>query len=179
MNRVWIFVILLIPWIGCDPLKSEKPEALERKKIVPSVPAGESGSTLPAFEMIDLYGHELRSADLKDKVVLIDFWAPWCAPCRQEMPGFQQLLDRYGKQGFVVIGLKADVMADTEDPIHFAREIGVTYPIAVGSADIRRKFGEIQGLPTTFIYDRQGILRHKVIGFEYTAETEAAIKPLL
>jgi thiol-disulfide isomerase/thioredoxin len=140
---------------------------------------GEIGSRLPAFSAKDLRGHEISSADLRGKVVLIDFWATWCQPCKEEMPGYQALLDKYGSQGFAVIGFKFDTMMDTEDPIRFARKIGVRYPLAVATDELKQKFGGIEGLPTTMLYDRQGILRKKVIGFEYTNKIEAALKPLL
>jgi len=106
-----------------------------------------------------LQGHKISSADLHDKVVLIDFWATWCQPCKQEVPGYQKLLDRYGPQGFVVMGFKFDTMMDTEDPLKFAKKIGVRYPLAVATDDLKQKFGGIEGLPTTMLYDRDGILR--------------------
>lgn len=143
------------------------------------VAAGEIGSRLPDFSVKDLQGRSLSTADLRGKVVLIDFWATWCQPCKKEMPGYQKLLDRYGPQGFVVIGFKFDTMADTEDPIQFAKKLGIRYPLAVASDDLKDKFGGILGLPTTMLFDRQGILRKKVIGFEYTDAFEADLKPLL
>ena len=72
--------------------------------------------------MKDLQGHEISSADLRGKVVLIDFWATWCQPCKKEMPGYQKLLDRYGSRGFAVVGFKFDTMTDTEDPLHVCEE---------------------------------------------------------
>jgi thiol-disulfide isomerase/thioredoxin len=140
---------------------------------------GEIGSHLPDFSVTDLQGRELSSADLRDKVVLIDIWATWCQPCKKEMPGYQKLVDHYASLGFAVVGLKSDIMRDKEDPAKFAKQIGVHYPLAVASADIVQKFGGIEGLPTTLLYDRQGILRKKVIGFEYTENFEAALKSLL
>jgi hypothetical protein len=86
------------------------------------------------------------------------------------MPGYQKLLDRYGPQGFVVVGFKFDTMMDTEDPLKFAKKIG---------DDLKQKFGGIEGLPTTMLYDRDGILRQKVVGFEYTDTLEGYLKPLL
>jgi thiol-disulfide isomerase/thioredoxin len=111
--------------------------------------------------------------------VLIDFWSTWRQPCKKEMPGYQKLLDRYGSRGFAVVGFKFDTMADTENPVLFAETIGVRYPLALASSELKRRFGGIEGLPTTMLYDRQGILRKKIIGFEYTDVIESEIKPLL
>lgn len=143
------------------------------------IPAGEIGSRLPDFSVKDLQGREISSTDLRGKVVLIDFWATWCQPCKKEMPGYQKLLDRYSSRGFIVIGFKFDTMRDTEDPVLFAKKIGVRYPLAVATAELKQKFGGVEGLPTTMLYDRQGILREKVIGFEYTDVIELKLKALL
>lgn len=159
---------------GCNQHLASPPQPKEK-----AIVAGEIGSHLPDFSVMDLRGHEISSADLRGKVVLIDFWGTWCAPCKKEMPGYQKLLDRYGQDGFVVIGFKFDTMPDTEDPVLFARKIGVHYPLAVVSDDVKQKFGEIEGLPTTMLYDRQGVLRKKIIGFEYTDVIESELKPLL
>jgi thiol-disulfide isomerase/thioredoxin len=144
-----------------------------------AITAGEIGSRLPDFSLKDLQGREISSDDLRGKVVLVDFWATWCQPCKKEMPGYQKLLDRYGPRGFVVVGFKFDTMVDTEDPVLFAKKIGVHYPLAVAPDELKQKFGGIEGLPTILLYDRQGILRKKVIGFEYTDAFETALKGLL
>jgi len=129
--------------------------------------------------MTDLEGHTISSADLRGKVVLIDFWATWCGPCKKEMPGYQKLLDRYGSRGFAVIGFKFDTMRDMEDPVQFAKKLGVQYPLVVATDDLKQKFGGIVGLPTTMLYERHGILCKKIIGFEYTDDIESELKPLL
>ena len=144
-----------------------------------TVAPGAIGSRLPEFTAEDLHGNRISSADLRGKVVLIDFWATWCQPCKKEMPGYQKLLDRYGSRGFDVVGFKANMMKDTEDPLKFAAGIGVHYPLVLATGDLVRKFGGIEGLPTTMLYDRQGILRYTVIGFEYTSAIEAKLKNLL
>ena len=169
-----ILISIIIVSLGC---KEQSSSSGQQEKIL--VSAGQTGSLLPSFATVDLHGRKLASTDLKKKVVLIDFWATWCAPCRKEMPGYQKLLDRYSSQGLVIIGFKVDFMDDTEDPVHFAQQLGIRYPISVGSEEIRNKFGGVQGLPTTYIYDRQGLLRNKIIGFEYTSTIEKIIKQLL
>ncbi len=160
--------------VGCNQPLASPPQPKE-----PIIAAGEIGSRLPDFSVKDLQGREISSAHLRGKVVLIDFWATWCQPCKKEMPGYQKLLDRYGSRGFVVVGFKFDTMMDMEDPILFAKEIGVRYPLAIAADELKQKFGGIEGLPTTMLYDREGILRKKVIGFEYTDAFEADLKPLL
>jgi thiol-disulfide isomerase/thioredoxin len=144
-----------------------------------TIVAGAIGSRLPDFSVTDLEGRSLSTSELRGKVVLVDFWATWCQPCKKEMPGYQTLADRYGSRGLIAIGFKFDTMRDREDPVQFAKKIGVRYPLAVATVEIRQKFGGIEGLPTTMLYDRQGILRTKVIGFEYTDNIESALKPLL
>ena len=161
---------------GCNA-HTASPSQPREKQVAPV--AGEIGSRLPDFSVKDLQGRAISSADLRGKVVLIDFWATWCQPCKKEMPGYQKLLDRHGPQGFVVIGFKFDTMQDTEDPITFARTIGVHYPLAVASDELKLKFGGIEGLPTTMLYDRSGVLRQKIIGFEYTEAVESDLKLLL
>jgi thiol-disulfide isomerase/thioredoxin len=159
---------------GCN----QHPASVAQPERAAAAP-GELGSTLPDFSVKDLEGREISSADLRGKVVVIDFWAIWCQPCKKEMPGYQKLVDRYGARGFAVVGFKFDTMADPEDPLRFAKKIGVHYPLAIAPDELKQRFGGIEGLPTTMLYDRKGILRKKVIGFEYTDAFEAAIKPLL
>lgn len=144
-----------------------------------TIQPGEIGSQLPEFSVKDLRGHEISSTQFRGKVVLIDFWATWCQPCKKEMPGYQALLNRYRSRGFAVVGFKFDTMADSENPLSFARRMGVRYPLAVATGELKQKFGGIEGLPTTMLYDRQGILRQKIIGFEYTDVVASEVKALL
>src|SRR5216110_1546428 len=174
-KRLLFLGLAAIGLAGCSQHPASPPQP--KKEAV--IAAGEIGSRLPEFSVKDLQGREISSPDLRGKVVLIDFWATWCQPCKKEMPGYQKLLDRYGSRGFAVVGFKFDTMRDTEDPILFAPKLGVHYPLAVATDDLKQKFGGIEGLPTTLLYDREGILRQKVIGFEYTDVIESALKPLL
>lgn len=174
IQRLLFLSLVVGGLVGC----SQHPPSPTQPKE-PVIAAGELGSRLPDFSVKDLQGHPLSSADLRGKVVLVDFWATWCQPCKKEMPGYQKLLDRYGSRGFVVIGFKFDTMPDMEDPLQFASKIGVRYPLAVATEDVKQKFGGMEGLPTTMVYDRHGVLRMKIVGFEYTNNFESALKPLL
>jgi thiol-disulfide isomerase/thioredoxin len=173
-KRLLVLSLAAVGFVGCNQHAASPPQPKEAL-----IAAGEIGSRLPNFSLKDLQGREISSADFRDKVVLIDFWATWCQPCKQEMPGYQKLVDRYGTRGFAVVGFKFDTMMDMEDPVLFAKKIGVRYPLAVAADDLKSKLGGIEGLPTTLLYDRQGILRKKVVGFEYTDTIESELKPLL
>jgi len=173
-KRALLISLVLVGLVGCNG----KSAAFTPPRHPITAP-GEIGSRLPDFAVEGLRGEKISTANLHGKVVLIDFWATWCQPCRKEMPGYQKLLDKYGSRGFAVVGFKSSMMMDTEDPLRFATSIGVRYPLAVTTNDLLHKFGGIQGLPTTLLYDRQEILRRKVIGFEYTQTFETALKPLL
>jgi thiol-disulfide isomerase/thioredoxin len=176
--RLSILCFAAVGLAGCTQRAASPNTGSPAKQDDPIAAAGEIGSRLPDFSVKGLRGREIRSADFRGKVVLIDFWATWCQPCEKEMPGYQRLLSRYGSRGFVVIGFKFDTMMDAEDPLSFANRVGVRYPLAVASDDLKQKFGGIEGLPTTMLYDRQGILRKKIVGFEYTQAVEEDLKPL-
>jgi|SRR5579871_527841 len=171
----WMFLgATFFGLFGCG-----KPSANRSAEKQPLIKAGAIGSRLPDFSLNDLNGDKISSVDFRGKVLLVDFWATWCEPCKREMPGYQQLLDQYGAGGFAVVGFKFSMMADTDDPIRFAKKIGVRYPLAVASDTLLNQFGGIEGLPTMMIYDRDGILRKKIIGFEYTQNVEGELKQLL
>ena len=173
-KRLLLLGLALCGLVGCN---AHSPSPAQTTQ--PAVAAGEIGSRLPDFSMKGLDGSSLSSADLKGKVVLVDFWATWCEPCKKEMPGYQKLADRYGSRGFVAIGFKFDTMRDMEYPLQFAKGIGIRYPLAVATDDVKQKFGGIEGLPTTMLYNRNGILRWKIVGFENTDNVESVLKPLL
>src|SRR6266403_338565 len=175
MNGKCLLLVVLVAGglAGCDRNPAGSTQ------LRPAVAAGEVGSHLPDFALKDLQGNNVSSVGLRGKVILIDIWATWCQPCKKEMPGYQKLLDQYGSRGFAIVGFKFDTMMDMEDPALFAKKIGVRYPLAVAPEDLKQKFGGIEGLPTTMLYDRQGILRKKVIGFEYVNVIESGVKPLL
>ena len=131
---------------------------------------------MPAFTLKDASGREVSSDEFRGKVLLVDFWATWCAPCRREMPGYEDLYRRYGSRGVMIIGIAMDWDADAVTK--FARKLGVTYPLLLNGAQVQQQFG-ILGLPTTFLVDRTGLIRKKVVGFEYKEVIEAALREIL
>jgi peroxiredoxin len=130
---------------------------------------------MPEFNLKDTTGREVSSAQFEGKVVLLDFWATWCAPCKREMPGYESLYRRYKHRGLEVVGIAAD--SDARLVSRFGRKLDITYPLLVNGMDVQR-YG-VEGLPTTILVDRSGTIRQKVVGFEYTSVIEGDILKVL
>src|SRR5277367_486717 len=132
----------------------------------------------PGWELQDLDGKTVRSSDFKGKVLILDFWATWCPPCRAEIPGFIELQKKYSAQGLAVVGVSVD-QASADTVKSFAQKMGMNYPVVLADAKITAAYGGIDGLPTTFIIDRAGRIVKQHLGFTEKSEVEAEIKPLL
>ena len=125
----------------------------------------------------DMHGKTLALADYKGKVILLDFWATWCPPCRKEIPGYMELYDRYSSRGFTVIGVSID---DSVSAVKkFVKQIKVNYPIVIGTdrGDLVQSFGELP-LPTSFIIARDGRICIKHEGAVEKEQVEREITAL-
>ena len=115
---------------------------------------------------------------LKGKVVIVDFWATWCPPCRKEIPGFVELQKKFGTKGLAVVGLSVD---DDVAPVkEFCKENKVNYPMFVVGDDTASAWGKIEAIPTTFVLDKTGKkVGEPRVGFHSAEAFEKEIEPLL
>jgi thiol-disulfide isomerase/thioredoxin len=132
----------------------------------------------PQLELRDLDGRVVRLSDYRGKVVLINFWATWCPPCRAEMPELVRLQREYRKQGLQIIGLTYP--PEKKDRVRrFARSIKVNYPIVLGTRQIKARFSSDETLPLTIVIDRDGKITDIISGILLREEFDEKIKPLL
>ncbi|HLC21387.1 MAG TPA: TlpA disulfide reductase family protein [Candidatus Methylomirabilis sp.] len=133
----------------------------------------EEGHLAPDFALNRLDGKKVRLSDLRGKkVVLINFWATWCPPCRLEMPTMQQIYSEYGKKGFEVLAV--NIEPDAKQEIReFIKELRLTFPVLLDpDMAVTRKYRLI-GLPVSLLIDRQGIIRSKDIGYHDWTDKES------
>jgi len=116
----------------------------------------------PDFSLRDLSGHNVHLTDYRGRLVLLNFWASWCAPCREEMPQFSQWQSSYGPRGLQVIGVSMD--DDAKTAREFLKQHPVSYPIVMGDDKLGESFGGILGLPTTYLIDAQGRIVARYLG---------------
>ena len=147
-------------------------------------PRGKDGTTAPAtyrtapgFSRIDLNHQQVRLADYRGKVVLLNFWATWCVPCLTEMPRFVAWQQEYGGHGLQVIGISMD---DEEQPVRILyQKYRLNYPVVMGDDKIGEMYGGILGLPVTFLIDRSGKIRFKYEGDTDIKTIESQMRGLL
>ncbi len=136
------------------------------------------GWKAPAFVLSDLEGNQVRFSDFAGQVMIVNFWASWCGPCRMEIPQLVDLNNRFRKRGVVVVGIAIDP-AGPEVLSKFAREMRINYPLLIGDEKVFYDFGGLVGLPTTFVIDQQGMIVDKHVGLVGPEVLERRVLSLL
>ncbi len=131
---------------------------------------------VPAFTVTDISGHALSSSDWKGKVVLVNFWATWCPPCRAEIPDLIALQDKY-RDKLVILGISEDD-GPVDDVKRFMSDQKVNYPVVMETPELSKIFRGVAALPTTFVLDRDGKLEQKHVGELSPDDTEAEARVL-
>lgn len=129
-----------------------------------AMPAFAGDTRAPAFSVKGVDGRSVRSSDYRNRPVIVDFWATWCAPCRASMPHLSSMQERYAKSGLAVIGMSVDETGPT--PVRrFAKDLGVRFTIAMANDEVLDAYGPIRSIPTTFFINRKGEIVRRVVGY--------------
>jgi thiol-disulfide isomerase/thioredoxin len=161
VRHALIFLLMLaILWVGLRQAPGEVGSAeINTLPLSPGTPAAapdfiigpRAGSLAPDFTLETLSGEAISLSDLRGQAVLINFWATWCPPCRQEMPAIQRVYERYRDQGFTEVA-------------EFVEELGLTFPILLDrEGEVFERY-RVRGLPTSFFMDRAGVVHNVKIG---------------
>ncbi|MDY6844154.1 MAG: TlpA disulfide reductase family protein [Thermodesulfobacteriota bacterium] len=139
---------------------------------------GKQPTCAPDFALKDLEEKVVKLSDFKGKVVILNFWAMWCPPCRKEIPDLIDLYKTYKESNVQVIGISLDEMR-TKKLKSFVQTYRINYPILLGNRKVVRDYGGIIGIPTSFIIDKKGVIYNRYSGYQKKEAFEQAIKKLL
>jgi len=158
-----LLLLLLVAGPGCS----------DRKQQLTTV------GTMPAFTLSSaLDGSPINSQDYKGQAMVITFFATWCAPCRQEVPTLIALQNKYADRDFTVLAISVD-QGDTRKVRNFMTELGINYPVAMSDPDTPKDFGNVFGIPTSFLVDRKGNIVQRYDGYVDITVLERALQEVL
>ena len=166
-NILFLFLAGAILLVGCSDTVESAGRMEER-----------ASEKAQGFTLQDINGRTVRLSDYKNDVIILNFFATWCPPCRSEIPDFVELIDEYGADDFIIIGISLD-KGDVDDVRSFAAQYNINYPVLLDDDLVSKAYGPIRSIPTTFIIDREGNIAQKIMGARSKDYFEDVIKPLL
>ena len=178
----FLFLFFSFIMIGCQNKNvSEEPAANKdnsdsNTEYTTTTTTNSNEEIAPNFVLTDTKGNQVKLSDYRGKVVILDFWATWCPPCRRGIPDLVELQKTY-KKNLAVIGISLDTDS-RKDVVPFIKEYGINYKVVYGDNDVVQKYGNIQSIPTTFIIDQKGRIVSSYIGLQRKETFENVIETL-
>ena len=192
MKRINLLIGLVCGIVALDVLVSREPANRDDEKsgvgtntgadvnTSAKVNAGSAFSPALTWELPRVGGDRLGSADLAGKIVVIDFWATWCAPCRAEIPSYVELQEEFRDKGVVFVGVSLDQGANADSTVReFMEDYNINYPIVMGDMNMNETFGGIMAVPTTFVIDREGRIVQRKVGYKPKSYFEDLLNKIL
>ena len=174
-HRRILFILILALGAGWIFLSADK----EGVSTVGETPAPQKGFLAPDFTLETLEGESVTLSDLRGKVVLLNFWATWCPPCRAEMPAFQQAYADYEDGDFVILSVNATAQDSAEEVAEFIGEFGLSFPVVLDTTSEVNRLYQVQSLPTSFFINQEGVIQEVVVGSLAEAMVRARVEKLL
>ncbi len=151
-----VLLVVLFLLLGCEQTQSKQAP----QKSIPEGPR--VGFRAPGFSVPALDGRSLSLADYRGKVVMINFWATWCIPCRVEMPSMENLYEKYGGRGFEILAVSGGESQSVVQP--FIENLKLSFPILLDEQfEVHEKY-EVSAIPSTFLVDKSGVITHRFFG---------------
>ncbi len=138
----------------------------------------DSTTKAPDFLLKTSSGKSIALSKLKGKIVVVNFWATWCGPCRAEIPGFIEVYQKYRSKGLEIVGISLD-QGGWNDVEPFVKKFNISYPVVLGNEHVAEQYGNIDAIPTTFIIDKNGKIVNRHIGYLKKEDFEKEIKSYL
>ncbi len=161
INRHWPLFSIAVLAVAAGWIWMSQPAS---RTLDSDIPAPQQGFFAPGFTLNTLAKEQVSLSSLKGKVVLINFWASWCSPCKAEMPAIQATYQTYKDQGLVVLGINATDQDEASAARQFAQTQGLTFPLLADADGATFQLYQVQALPTSFFVDRQGKIASVVVG---------------
>jgi thiol-disulfide isomerase/thioredoxin len=182
MVRLVVIFIMSLSFMYCtDKANSEDAKTVSQTTQADKTTNSPDDSKYPQapdFALEDLEGNVIRLSDFEGKVVFLNFWATWCPPCRAEIPYFIEMVDQYGEDGFVVLGVDLDPRDFSKVPA-FVEKQGINYTVVYDTKGVSNLYGGIQSIPTTFVINRNGKVVQQIVGSRPKLEFERILKSWL
>ncbi|MBR9976919.1 MAG: TlpA family protein disulfide reductase [Bacteroidetes bacterium] len=174
------FVIIIAGILLIDRLNEPAPSVIATQPAGESPGAGGTNSTsAPDFELTSVDGGSITLADYEGKVLMLNFWATWCGPCKKEIPDFIEIQDAFRDRGLEILGVSLDDPKHVAAVADFVRDHGINYDVVYGNGDIAQAYGGVRSIPTTFLINRSGEIVSSEVGLRPKSAWISEIEALL
>lgn len=177
MNRLLLILVLFtfIGFEGCS--KNDENKTVGESSYVPQETNQSGDIKGPDFTLTSTEGQEIKLSDYKGKIIVLDFWATWCPPCRKGIPDLISIQKEY-PEDVVILGISLDTQTKA-DVVPFMKKIGINYPVVYGNMEVTQLYGGVDAIPTSFIIDQKGNIVAQHVGLVAKSEYTNKIKKLL
>ena len=151
--------VLLLALVAVVIVQAMEPEKQEKQEKQDNLPGLSIGLNAPDFELKTLSGENAKLSDYQGKKVMLNFWATWCAPCKEEMPDMEEFHKQYGEE-IEILAVNIDPQFDVQQ---FVTDYGITFPILLDEKDEVNTMYQLLTIPTTYFIDEKGVIRHKYL----------------